>query len=82
MLYLFRISLYSKVAKIEKKVENTSDMITVINNCNKSNLLTSYCRLSRFDFIDVLPSIDNISGLKAVESAPSRACIIEVLALY
>ena len=60
--------LYSEVLKIESRVKDTSEMLTIIDNLNKSNTLTSDCRLVSFDIINMFPSIDNISGLKAVKS--------------
>ena len=64
-------------------------MLTIIDNLNKSNTLTSDCRLVSFDIINMFPSIDNISGLKAVKSildarqdqVPPTACIIKALKL-
>ena len=64
-------------------------MLTVIDQLNKSNTLTSDCSLVSFDIINMFPSIDNISGLKAVKSIldarqdqfPPTACIIEALKL-
>ena len=43
-------------------------MLTIIGNLNKRNTLTSDYRLVNFDIINMFPSIDNISGLKAVKS--------------
>ena len=60
--------LHSEVLKIESWVKNTSEMLTIIDNFNESNTLTSDCRLVSFDIINMFPSIDNISGLKAVKS--------------
>ena len=64
-------------------------MLSTIDNLNKSNTLTSDCRLVSFDIINMFPSIDNISGLKAVKSIldarqdqfPPTTCIIEALKL-
>ena len=42
-------------------------MLTIIDNLNKCNTLTSDCRLVSFDIINMFPNIDNISGLKAVK---------------
>ena len=64
-------------------------MLTVIDQLNKSNTLTSDCSLVSFDIINMFPSIDNISGLKAVKSIldarqdqfSPTACIIEALKL-
>ena len=60
--------LYSEVEKIESRVKDTSEMLTIIDNLNKSNTLTSDCRLVSFDIINMFHSIDNISGLEAVKS--------------
>ena len=63
-------------------------MLKIIGNLNKSNTLTSDCRLINFDIINMFPSID-ISALKAVKSIfgaredqfPPTACIVEALKL-
>ena len=81
--------LYSEVLKLESRVKDISEMLTIIDNLNKSNTLTSDCRLVSFDIINMFPSIDNISGLKAVKNildarqdqVPPTACIIEALKL-
>ena len=64
-------------------------MLTIIGNLNKRNTLTFHCRLVSFDIINMFPSINNISGLKAVKSILDArqdqflptACIIEALKL-
>ena len=43
-------------------------MLTIIDNINKSNTLTSDWRLVSFDIFNIFPSIDNISGLKPVKN--------------
>ena len=81
--------LYSEVLKIESRVKDTSEMLIIIDNLNKSNTLTSDWKLVNFDIINMFPSIDNISGLKAVisildarqDQSPPTTCIIEVLKL-
>ena len=81
--------LYSELLKIESRVKDTSEMLTIIDNLNKRNTLTFHCRLVSFDIINMFPSIDNISGLKAVKSILDArqdqflptACIIEALKL-
>ena len=68
---------------------DTSETLRVIDNLNESNTLTSDCRLVSLDIINMFPSIDNISGLKAVKSIldarqdqfSPTACIIEALKL-
>ena len=64
-------------------------MLTIIDNLNSSNSLTSDCKLVSFDIINMFPSIDNISGLKSVKKVlesrsnqfPPSNCIIEALKL-
>ena len=60
--------LYSEVLKIECRVKDIYEMLTIIDKLNKSNTLTSDCRLASFDIINMFPSLDKISGLKAVRS--------------
>ena len=43
-------------------------MLTIIDNLNKRNTLTSDCRLVSFDIINMFPNIGNIFGLKAFKS--------------
>ena len=79
--------LYSEVLNIECRVQDTSEMLTIIDNLNSS--LTSDCKLVSFDIINMFPSIDNISGLKSVKKVlesrsnqfPPSNCIIEALKL-
>ena len=81
--------LYSEVLEIESRVKDTSEMLTIIGNLNKSSTLTFGCRLASFDIINMFPSIDNVSGLKPVKRIPDArqdqfpptACITEVLKL-
>ena len=60
--------LFLEVLKIESRVKDTSKMLAIIDNLNKSNTLTSDCSLVSFDIISMFLSIDNISGLKVVKS--------------
>ena len=60
--------LYSEFLKIENMVKDLSEMLANIVNLNKSNTLTSDCRLVSFDIIYMLLSVNNISGLKVVKS--------------
>ena len=46
--------LYSEVLEIESRVKDTSEMLTIIGNLNKSNTLTFGCRLASFDIINML----------------------------
>ena len=81
--------LYSEILKIESRVKDTSEMLAIIDSLNKSNILTSDCRLVSFGIINMFPSIDNTSGLKGVKSIldarqdqfPPTAFIIEALKL-
>ena len=60
--------LHSEDLKIESRVKDTSETLTIIDNLNQSNTLTWDFRLVSFDVINMFLSIDNISGLKAVKS--------------
>ena len=81
--------LCSEVLKIESRVKDTSEMLTIIDNLNKGNTLTSACRLVSFNIINMFPSIDNVSRLKVVkrilgakkDQFPPTACIIEAFKL-
>ena len=81
--------LYSEVLNIECRVQDTSEMLTIIDHLNSSNSLISDCKLVSFDIINKFPSIDNISGLKSVKKVlesrsnqfPPSNCIIEALKL-
>ena len=46
-------SLYSEVLNIECRVQDTSEMLTITDNLNSSNSLTSDCKLVSFDIIQV-----------------------------
>ena len=88
-IYFAEKCLYSEVLKIASRVKDTSEMVTIIDNLNKSKTLTSDCRLVSFGIINMFPSIDNIYGLKAFQSIldarqdrlPPTGCIIEALKL-
>ena len=64
-------------------------MLTIIDNLNKSNTLTSDFTLVSFDIVNMFPSIDNNSALKAVKRVlnvmrdqfPPTSCMIETLKL-
>ena len=73
----------------QRRVKDASEMLTFIDNLCKSNTLTYDCRLVSFYIINMFPSINNISRLKAVKSIldarqdqfPPTTCIIEALKL-
>ena len=81
--------LYFEVLNIECRVQDTSEMLTIIDNLNSSNSLTLDWKLVSFDIINMFPGIDNISGLKSVKIVlesksnqfPPSNCIIEALKL-
>ena len=58
--------LYFEVLNIEFRFQDTSEMLTIIDNLNSSNSLPTDCKLVSFDIINMFPGIDNISGLKSV----------------
>ena len=51
--------LYSKVLNTKSRVKDTSEMLTSIDNLNKSNTLTSNCRLISFTIANMFPNLDN-----------------------
>ena len=51
----------------ECRVQDISEILTVIDNLNSSNSLTLDCKLVSFDKINTFPCIDNMSGLKSVK---------------
>ena len=61
--------LFSEVLKIEREVQDTSEMLNFIDVLNDSNILTKNCMLFSFDIVNLFPSIDNESGLQAVKNA-------------
>ena len=71
--------LYSEVLNVVCRVQDTSEMLTIIDNLNSSNSLTSDCKLVSFDIINMFPSIDNISGLKSVKKVLESSLINFVL---
>ena len=79
--------LYSEVLNIESRVQDTSEILTIIDNLNSSTTLTSDGKLVSFDIINMFPSIDNISGLKSVKKVlesrsnqfPPSNCITEAI---
>ena len=72
--------LYSEVLNIECRVQDTSEMSTIIDNLNSSNSLRSDCKSVSFDIRDMFPSIDNISGLKSVKKVlESKSNLIPTL---
>ena len=74
---------------IECRVQDTSEMLTIIDNLNSSNSLTSDCLWVGFDIINMFSSIDKISGLQSVKKVlesrsnlfPPSNCIIGALKL-
>ena len=67
----------------ECRVQDTPDMLTIIDTFNSSKSLTSDCKLVRFNITNMFPSIDSISGMKSVKSNqfPPSNFIIEALKL-
>ena len=61
--------LYPEVLKIESRIQDTSEMFNFVDYLNKSNILTEDCILVSFDTVNMIPSIDNHSGLQAVKNA-------------
>ena len=55
--------------KIERRVQDTSEILNFIDFLNDSNILTENCMLVSFDIVNMFSSIDNESGLQAVKDA-------------
>ena len=79
--------LYKKVERIPSRIKDTSHMLDVIDNFNDSNLLENSVLVS-FDVVDMFPSIDNESVIKAVKvlndgesKNPPTKCTLEALRL-
>ena len=67
-LYIFvEKCLYSEVLNNESSVKYLCEMVMINDNLNKSDTLGSDCKLASFDIINMVPSINNISGLRAVK---------------
>ena len=45
--------LYPELLKIESRIKDASEMLTIIDSLNKSNTLTSDCRLVIFNIINI-----------------------------
>ena len=50
--------LYTELLKIESRENNASEMLTIIDNLNKSNTLTSDCRSVSLDFINMFQYVN------------------------
>ena len=81
--------LYREVLNIESRIQDTNEMLNIVDDLNDSNNLTSSCLLVSFDIINMFPSIDNISSIQAVKNVLENRsdqfsptdCIIEALKL-
>ena len=58
--------LYKEVNKIDSRIKDTPDILTIIDNVNGRNIITKNSVLVRFDVVNMFPSIDNVLGLEAV----------------
>ena len=80
--------LYSEVEEIPSRIKDTNHMLDIIDNLNDSNLPDNSVLVS-FDIVNMFPSIDNESGIKAVKEMlnvrenknPPTECILEALRL-
>ena len=81
--------LYREVNKIDSRIKDTQDMLNIIDMINDSDILTENSALVSFDIVNMFPSINNVSGLKAVSEIlenretnfPHAECILETLKL-
>ena len=58
--------LYKEVNKIDSRIKDTPDMLNIVDMINDSNILTEDSVLVSFDIVNIIPSINNVSGLEAV----------------
>ena len=58
--------LYKEVEQIPSRIKDTSHMLDIIDNLNDSDLPENSALVS-FDVVNMFPSIDNESGVKAVK---------------
>ena len=80
--------LYKEVERIPSRIKDTSHMLDIIDNLNDSDLLENFLLVS-FNVVNMFPSIDNESGIKAVKKVlngresknPPTECILEALRL-
>ena len=80
--------LYKEVERIPSRIKDTNHMLDIIDNLNDSDL-PEYSVLVSFDVVNMFPSIDNESGIKAVKKVlndresknPPTECILEALRL-
>ena len=76
--------LYKGVKRIPSRIKDTSHMLNIIDNLNDSDLPENSILVS-FDVVNMFPSIDNESGIKAVKKIlndrewkkPPTECILE-----
>ena len=80
--------LYKEVERIPSRIKDTRYMLDVIDNFNDSDLPENSFLVS-FDVVNMFPSIDNESGIKAVKKVlndgesknPPTKCILQALRL-
>ena len=81
--------LYKEVKKISTRIKDTPHMLSIIDDINNSDILNDNSILVSFDVVNMFPSIDNNSGMKAVaevlnlrddKTIPTE-CILEALRL-
>ena len=81
--------LYMEVVKINSRIKNPSEMLDIIDDINNNNMITDSSLLVSFDIVNMIPSIDNVSGLEAVSKMlsnrefdfPPAECILEALTI-
>ena len=81
--------LYSEAEKIPSRIKDTNHMLDIIDNLNDSNQPDNSVLVS-FDVVNMFPSTDNESGIKAVKEMlnvrekknPATECILEALRLW
>ena len=75
--------LYREVNKIDFRIIDTPDMLSIIDMISDSNILTEDSVLISFDIVDMFPSIYNVSEIleNRETNFPPAECILEALKL-
>ena len=81
--------LYKEVERIPSRIKDTHHMLDIIDNLNDSDL-PEISVLVSFDVVNMLPSIDNESGIKAVQKVlndresqnPPTEYVLETLSVW
>ena len=81
--------LYKEVERVSSRIKDTSHMLDIIDNLNDSDMPENSVLVS-FHVVNMFPSIDNESGIKAVKKVlndresknPPTECMLEALSIF